>query len=138
MKKLQRSINTEFSDLTTSIGNDIRLLRSAVDESSASVKELKEAIYNNETNIRLLKESAEKELNNLNEKIYEVNEKVESLYRWHILINDKLANEYVLLSVFKNKTKSQDKIADYLMWAVIIEAFVILGLIFYLCLTKVI
>lgn len=71
-------------------------------------------------------------------KIYEVNEKVESLYRWHILINDKLANEYVLLSVFKNKTKSQDKIADYLMWAVIIEAFVILGLIFYLCLTKVI
>ena len=138
MKKLQRSINTEFSDLTTSIGNDIGLLRSAVDVSSASVKELKEAIYNNETNIRLLKESAEKELNNLNEKIYEVNEKVESLYRWHILINDKLANEYVLLSVFKNKTKSQDKIADYLMWAVIIEAFVILGLIFYLCLTKVI
>ena len=138
MKKLQRSINTEFSDLTTSIGNDIGLLRSAVDESSASVKELKEAIYNNENNIRLLKESAEKELNNLNEKIYEVNEKVESLYRWHILINDKLANEYVLLSVFKNKTKSQDKIADYLMWAVITEAFVILGLIFYLCLTKVI
>lgn len=138
MKKLQRSINTEFSDLTTSIGKDIGLLRSAVDESSASVKELKEAIYNNENNIRLLKESAEKELNNLNEKIYEVNEKVESLYRWHILINDKLANEYVLLSVFKNKTKSQDKIADYLMWAVIIEAFVILGLIFYLCLTKVI
>ena len=138
MKKLQRTINTEFSDLTTSIGNDIGLLRSAVDESSASVKELKEAIYNNENNIRLLKESAEKELNNLNEKIYEVNEKVESLYRWHILINDKLANEYVLLSVFKNKTKSQDKIADYLMWAVITEAFVILGLIFYLCLTKVI
>lgn len=138
MKKLQRSINTEFSDLTTSIGNDIGLLRSAVDESSASVKELKEAIYNNENNIRLLKESAEKELNNLNEKIYEVNEKVESLYRWHILINDKLANEYVLLSAFKNKTKSQDKIADYLMWAVITEAFVILGLIFYLCLTKVI
>ena len=31
MKKLQRSINTEFSDLTTSIGNYIRLLRSAVD-----------------------------------------------------------------------------------------------------------
>jgi hypothetical protein len=138
MKKLQRSINTEFSDLTTSIGNDIGLLRSAVDESSASVKELKEAIYNNENNIRLLKESAEKELNNLNEKIYEVNEKVESLYRWHILINDKLANEYVLLSAFKNKTKSQDKIADYLMWAVITEAFAILGLIFYLCLTKVI
>lgn len=62
MKKLQRSINTEFSDLTTSIGNDIGLLRSAVDESSASVKPY------NETNIRLLKESAEKELNNLNEK----------------------------------------------------------------------
>lgn len=138
MEKLQRTINTEFSDLTTSIGSDIGLLRSAVDESSASVKELKEAIYNNENNIRLLKESAEKELNNLNEKIYEVNEKVESLYRWHILINDKLANEYVLLSVFKNKTKSQDKIADYLMWAVITEAFIILGLIFYLCLTKVI
>ena len=138
MEKLQRTINTEFSDLTTSIGNDIRLLKSAVDESSASVKELKEAIYNNETNIRLLKESAERELNNLNEKIYEVNQKVESLQRWSILIDDKLANEYVLLSVFKNKTKSQDKIADYLMWAVIIEAFVILGLIFYLCITKVI
>ena len=138
MEKLQRTINTEFSDLTTSIGNDIRLLKSAVDEGSASVKELKEAIYNNESNIRLLKESAERELNNLNEKIYEVNQKVESLQRWSILIGDKLANEYVLLSVFKNKTKSQDKIADYLMWAVIIEAFVILGLIFYLCLAKVI
>lgn len=138
MEKLQRTINTEFSDLTTSIGNDIRLLKSAVDGSSASVKELKEAIYNNESNIRLLKESAERELNNLNEKIYEVNQKVESLQRWSILIDDKLANEYVLLSVFKNKTKSQDKIADYLMWAVITEAFVILGLIFYLCLTKVI
>lgn len=62
MEKLQRTINTEFSDLTTSIGNNIGLLRSAVDESSASIKELKEAIYNNETNIGLLKESAEKEL----------------------------------------------------------------------------
>ena len=85
-----------------------------------------------------LKESAEKELNILDEKIHEVNLGVEKLGRWSILIDDKLANEYVLLSQFKNKTKSQDKIADYLMWAVITEAFVILGLIFYLCLTKVI
>jgi len=138
MEKLQRTINTEFSDLTTSIGSDIRLLKDSLDKSNVSIGSLKEAIYNNESNIRLLKESAERELNNLNEKIYEVNQKVESLQRWSILINDKLANEYVLLSVFKNKTKSQDKIADYLMWAVITEAFVILGLIFYLCLTKVI
>lgn len=138
MEKLQRTINTEFSDLTTSIGNDIGLLRSAVDESSASIKELKEAIYNNETNIGLLKESAERELNILDEKIHDIKLEVEKLGRWSILIDDKLANEYVLLSVFKTKTKSQDKIADYLMWAVITEAFVILGLIFYLCLTKVI
>ena len=138
MEKLQRTINTEFSDLTTSIGNDIGLLRSAVDESSASIKELKEAIYNNETNIGLLKESAEKELNILNERIHMVNDTVNSLNRWSILINKKLENEYVQLSTFIDKTKSQDKIADYLMWAVITEAFVILGLIFYLCLTKVI
>lgn len=138
MEKLQRTINTEFSDLTTSIGNDIGLLRIAVDESSVSIKELKEAIYNNETNIGLLKESAEKELNILNERIHVVNDTVNSLNRWSILINKKLENEYVQLSTFIDKTKSQDKIADYLMWAVIIEAFVILGLIFYLCLTKVI
>lgn len=138
MEKLQRTINTEFKDLATSIGSDIRSLKSAVDESSVNIKELNESIYNNESNMRLLKESAERELNNLNEKIYGVNEKVESLYRWSILIDDKLANEYVLLSEFKNKAKSQDKIVDYLMWAIIIEAFVILGLIFYLCLTKVI
>jgi len=138
MEKLQRTINTEFSDLTTSIGNDIGLLRSAVDESSASIKELKEAIYNNETNIGLLKESAEKELNILNERIHVVNDTVNSLNRWSILINKKLENEYVQLSTFIDKTKSQDKIADYLMWAVITEAFIILGLIFYLCLTKVI
>lgn len=138
MEKLQRTINTEFSDLTTSIGSDIRLLKDSLDKSNISIGSLKEAVYNNKNSIIKLKESAERELNNLNEKIYEVNEKVESLYRWSILINDKLANEYVLLSVFKNKTKSQDKIADYLMWAVITEAFVILGLIFYLCITKVI
>lgn len=138
MEKLQKTINTEFSDLTTSIGSDIRLLKDSLDKSNVSIGSLKEAVYNNKNNIIELKESAERELNNLNEKIYEVNQKVESLQRWSILINDKLANEYVLLSVFKNKTKSQDKIADYLMWAVITEAFVILGLIFYLCLTKVI
>ena len=138
MEKLQRTINTEFSDLTTSIGSDIRLLKDSLDKSNVSIGSLKEAVYNNKNSIIELKESAEKELNNLNEKIYEVNQKVESLQRWSILINDKLANEYVLLSQFKNKTKSQDKIADYLMWAVITEAFVILGLIFYLCLTKVI
>lgn len=138
MEKLQKTINTELKDLTSSIGNDIRSLKSAVDESNVSISSLKEAVYNNKNGIIELKESAEKELNTLNEKIHEVNERVESLGRWSILIDDKLANEYVLLSTFKNKTKSQDKIADYLMWAVIIEAFVILGLIFYLCITKVI
>ena len=138
MEKLQRTINTEFSDLTTSIGSDIRLLKDSLDKSNVSIGSLKEAVFNNEANIRALKESAEKELNILDEKIHEVNERAESLLRWSILIDDKLANEYVLLSQFKNKTKSQDKIADYLMWAVITEAFIILGLIFYLCLTKVI
>ena len=132
MEKLQRTINTEFSDLTTNIGSDIRLLKDSLDKSNVSIGSLKEAVYNNKNSIIELKESAEKELNILDEKIHEVNE------RWSILIDDKLANEYVLLSQFKNKTKSQDKIADYLMWAVITEAFVILGLIFYLCLTKVI
>lgn len=138
MEKLQRTINAEFSDLTTSIGSDIRLLKDSLDKSNVSIGSLKEAVYNNKNSIIELKESAEKELNILDEKIHEVNEKAESLLRWSILIDDKLANEYVLLSQFKNKTKSQDKIADYLMWAVITEAFVILGLIFYLCLTKVI
>lgn len=138
MEKLQRTINTEISDLTTSIGSDIRLLKSAVDESSVNIKELKDIIDNHETNIKLLKESAEKELNILNKKIYEVNTTVDYLNNWTKLINNKLENEYVQLSTFLDKTKSQDKIADYLMWAVIIEAFVILGLIFYLCLTKVI
>lgn len=138
MEKLQRTINTEFSDLTTNIGSDIRLLKDSLDKSNVSIGSLKEAVYNNKNSIIELKESAEKELNILDEKIHEVNERAESLLRWSILIDDKLANEYVLLSQFKNKTKSQDKIADYLMWAVITEAFIILGLIFYLCLTKVI
>lgn len=138
MEKLQRTINTEFSDLTTSIGSDIRLLKSDIDTSIEDIKELKNIIDNNETNIRLLKESAERELNNLNERIHAVNNTANSLNRWSILINNKLENEYVKLSTFQDKTKSQDKIADYLMWAVIIEAFVILGLIFYLCITKVI
>lgn len=124
MKKLQNTINNELKDLSESIGTDI--------------KELKDVIDNHETNIRLLKESAEKELNILNERIHEVNSTVNGLNRWSVLINNKLENEYVQLSTFLDKTKSQDKIADYLMWAVIIEAFVILGLIFYLCLTKVI
>lgn len=138
MEKLQRTINTEFSDLTTSIGSDIRLLKDSLDKSNVSIGSLKEAVYNNKNSIIELKESAEKELNILDEKIHEVNLGVEKLSRWSILIDDKLANEYVLLSQFKNKTKSQDKIADYLMWAIITEAFVILGLIFYLCITKVI
>lgn len=138
MEKLQITINTEFSDLTTNIGSDIRLLKDSLNKSNVSIGSLKEAVYNNKNSIIELKESAEKELNILDEKIHEVNERAESLLRWSILIDDKLANEYVLLSQFKNKTKSQDKIADYLMWAVITEAFVILGLIFYLCLTKVI
>lgn len=124
MEKLQNTINNELKDLSESIGVDI--------------KDLKDAIDKHESNITLLKESAEKELNILNERIYAVDATVNSLNRWSILINNKLANEYVQLSTFQDKTKSQDKIADYLMWAVIIEAFVILGLIFYLCLTKVI
>lgn len=124
MEKLQNTINNELKNLSESIGIDI--------------KELKDVIDNHETNIRLLKESAEKELNILNERIHAVNDTANSLNRWSILINKKLENEYVQVSTFIDKTKSQDKIADYLMWAVIIEAFVILGLIFYLCLTKVI
>lgn len=124
MEKLQNTINNELKNLSESIGIDI--------------KELKDVIDNHETNIRLLKESTEKELNILNERIHVVNDTVNSLNRWSILINKKLENEYVQLSTFIDKTKSQDKIADYLMWAVIIEAFVILGLIFYLCITKVI
>lgn len=124
MEKLQNTINSELKDLSESIGIDI--------------KDLNEALDRHESNITLLKESAEKELNILNERIHVVNDTVNSLNRWSILINKKLENEYVQLSTFLDKTKSQDKIADYLMWAVIIEAFVILGLIFYLCLTKVI
>ena len=124
MEKLQNTINNELKDLSESIGIDI--------------KDLNDAINKHESNITLLKESAERELNILNERIYEVNTTVDYLNNWTKLINNKLANEYVQLSTFLDKTKSQDKIADYLMWAVIIEAFVILGLIFYLCLTKVI
>lgn len=124
MEKLQNTINNELKDLSESIGIDI--------------KDLNEALDRHESNITLLKESAEKELNILNERIHVVNDTVNSLNRWSILINKKLENEYVQLSTFLDKTKSQDKIADYLMWAVIIEAFVILGLIFYLCITKVI
>lgn len=124
MEKLQNTVNNELKDLSESIGVDI--------------KDLNDAINKHESNITLLKESAERELNILNERIYAVDATVNSLNRWSILINNKLANEYVQLSTFQDKTKSQDKIADYLMWAVIIEAFVILGLIFYLCLTKVI
>ena len=124
MEKLQNTINNELKDLSESIGTDI--------------KDLKDTINNHESNITLLKESAERELNILNERIHAVNDMANSLNRWSILINKKLENEYVQVSTFQDKTKSQDKIADYLMWAVIIEAFVILGLIFYLCLTKVI
>jgi hypothetical protein len=124
MEKLQNTINNELKDLSESIGVDI--------------KDLNEALDKHGSNITLLKESAEKDLNILNERIHAVDATVNSLNRWSILINNKLANEYVQLSTFQDKTKSQDKIADYLMWAVIIEAFVILGLIFYLCLTKVI
>ena len=138
MEKIQKTINNELKDLSTTFGSDIRSLKNAVDESNISINSLKEELYNNKNGIIELKESAERELNNLNERIYEVNSTVNSLNRWSVLINDKLKNEYVQLSTFENKTKSQDKIADYLMWAVITEAFVILGLIFYLCITKVI
>lgn len=124
MEKLQNTINNELKNLSESIGIDI--------------KELKDVIDNHETNIRLLKESAEKELNILNERIHVVNDMANSLNRQTNAINNKIEYGYVKLSTFLDKTKSQDKIADYLMWAVIIEAFVILGLIFYLCLTKVI
>lgn len=138
MEKLQRTINTEFSDLTTSIGSDIKDLKDSIDKSDAAIELIREASYKTASNLLALKESAEKELNNLNERIYEVNNRVNSLSKWSVLINNKLENEYVKLSTFQDKTKSQDKISDYLMWAVITEAFVILGLIFYLCLTKVI
>ena len=124
MEKLQNTINNELKNWSESIGIDI--------------KELKDVIDNHETNIRLLKESAEKELNILNERIHVVNDMANSLNRQTNAINNKIEYGYVKLSTFQDKTKSQDKIADYLMWAVIIEAFVILGLIFYLCLTKVI
>lgn len=124
MERLQNTINNELKNLSESIGIDI--------------KELKDVIDNHETNIRLLKESAEKELNILNERIHVVNDMANSLNRQTNAINNKIEYGYVKLSTFQDKTKSQDKIADYLMWAVIIEAFVILGLIFYLCITKVI
>lgn len=124
MEKLQNTINNELKDLSESISIDI--------------KELKDVIDDHGTNIRLLKESAEKELNILNERIHVVNDMANSLNRQTNAINNKIEYGYVKLSTFQDKTKSQDKIADYLMWAVIIEAFVILGLIFYLCLTKVI
>ena len=138
MEKLSRNINTELKDLATTFGRDFGSLKNTVEESSINIGKLRESVFNSEADIRALKESAERELNILNEKIHEVDLSVASLQRWSILINNKLANEYVQLSTFKDKTKSQDKIADYLMWAVITEAFVILGLIFYLCLTKVI
>lgn len=138
MEKLSRNINTELKDLATTFGRDFGSLKNTVEESSINIGKLRESVFNSEADIRALKESAERELNILNEKIHEVDLSVASLQRWSILINNKLANEYVQLSIFKDKTKSQDKIADYLMWAVITEAFVILGLIFYLCITKVI
>lgn len=138
MEKLSRNINTELKDLATTFGRDFGSLKNTVEESSINIGKLRESVFNSEADIRVLKESAERELNILNEKIHEVDLSVASLQRWSILINNKLANEYVQLSTFKDKTKSQDKIADYLMWAVITEAFVILGLIFYLCITKVI
>ena len=138
MEKLQNTINSELKDLSESIGIDIKDLKDSIDKSDAAIELIREASYKTASNLLALKESAEKELNNLNERIYEVNNRVHSLSKWSVLINNKLENEYVKLSIFQDKTKSQDKIADYLMWAVIIEAFVILGLIFYLCLTKVI
>lgn len=138
MEKLQNTINSELKDLSESIGIDIKDLKDSIDKSDAAIELIGEASYKTASNLLALKESAEKELNNLNERIYEVNNRVNSLSNWSVLINNKLENEYVQLSTFKDKTKSQDKIADYLMWAVIIEAFVILGLIFYLCITKVI
>lgn len=138
MEKLQNTINSELKDLSESIGIDIKDLKDSIDKSDAAIELIREASYKTASNLLALKESAERELNILNEKIHEVNSTVNSLNRWSVLINNKLENEYVKLSTFQDKTKSQDKIADYLMWAVIIEAFVILGLIFYLCLTKVI
>ena len=138
MEKLQNTINSELKDLSESIGIDIKDLKGSIDKSDAAIELIREASYKTASNLLALKESAEKELNNLNERIYEVNNRVNSLTNWSVLINNKLENEYVKLSTFQDKTKSQDKISDYLMWAVITEAFVILGLIFYLCLTKVI
>lgn len=138
MEKLQNTINNELKNLSESIGIDIKELKGSINKSDAAIELIREASYKTASNLLALKESAENELNNLNERIYEVNNRINSLSKWSVLINNKLENEYVKLSTFQDKTKSQDKIADYLMWAVIIEAFVILGLIFYLCITKVI
>ena len=119
MEKLQNTINSELKDLSESIGIDIKDLKDSIDKSDAAIELIREASYKTASNLLTLKEFAEKELNNLNERIYEVNNRVNSLNRWSILINKKLENEYVQISTFLDKTKSQDKIADYLMWAVI-------------------
>ena len=70
MEKLQKTINTEITDLASYIGNDVQILKDAVDESSISINSLKEELYNNKNGIIELKESAERELNNLNERIH--------------------------------------------------------------------
>ena len=115
MEKLQNTINSELKDLSESIGIDIKDLKDSIDKSDAAIELIGEASYKTASNLLALKESAEKELNNLNERIYEVNNMVNSLSKWSVLINNKLENEYVKLSTFQDKTKSQDKIADYLM-----------------------
>lgn len=60
MEKLQRTINTEFSDLTTSIGSDIKDLKDSIDKIDAAIELIREASYKTASNLLALKESAER------------------------------------------------------------------------------
>lgn len=104
MEKLQNTTFIELTDLSESIGIDIKDLKGSIDKSDAAIELIREASYKTASNLLALKESAEKELNNLNERIYEVNNRVNSLSKWSVLINNKLENEYVKLSTFQDKT----------------------------------
>ena len=107
MEKLQNTTFIELTDLSESIGidiKDLKDLKGSIDKSDAAIELIREASYKTASNLLALKESAEKELNNLNERIYEVNNRVNSLSKWSVLINNKLENEYVKLSTFQDKT----------------------------------
>ena len=57
----------ELKDLSESIGIDIKDLKDSIDKSDTAIELIREASYKTASNILALKESAEKELNNLNE-----------------------------------------------------------------------